>query len=1001
MLFIHPLMLLAGLAVAVPIVIHLLNRRSAKTIDWGAMEFLLGSLVSRKRRVLLEEILLLGCRCLLVALAVTALARPVIPAGSSLAWAVVLPMVLAGCVSFGVGTAAWQQPRWRWGAYGLGVGLLSLAVLAVTLDRVLHLAALVGDARDVALVIDGSSSMKIEVQGKTNFARAVEEAREVIRNLNRSSTASIVLAGPVPQVKTPFPLTDSEQLLGILNGLEPSGGPMDVHAALQTASLGLALGTNPTKQIVLITDGQRTGWTPSDRSRWQATAQEVRGPHALAPQLFCRTLDLPARPRNIALTELSCSRRIVGTDRPLGLRVQVVNTGQSPVPACAAYFSVDGKQVDRRPITQLDSGASETLSFSYRFPTPGPHVVEVRADIDDDLADDNRLVHVVYVLDRLPVLLIDGRPGGRLLDRAGGFLQLALDPPNAVSSGDGKRGQSPQAKGDSPFLPPAAADGKRGQSPQANGDSPLFPQPPGLVEVRMVEPWRVREVQDWDHYRVVVLADVVDLPAEVTSKIVDFVLRGGGLLIAPGQQASPAFYNGWNVAQGEERMRFLPATLKARVAAEGGGREGRGGEGKGGQPPLPSANGESPALAGVQLSMSSLVHPALVPLLETKKTDLDTVEINNYWQLETNPAGREKGDSPHLGEAPVGPFRQMGTVPVFLGGRLTNGESWLLEKSFGRGKVLLTATALDVRDSNLPTRQSFVPLVHALVYYLAGDAQWDLNQHPAKQLVLRFPAAPSGVAAGANTAAPGANTAAPVSPGGHAGGTEKIKGELTGPDRSRREAIGRVEQGTLSVQIDRVVQPGLYHLKMPGLAVAKPLPAWPPGLTSDHAGIPSSDHAGIPSSDHTGIPLAPAATPALGPAAKPPDESADLGIPLAVQSDPDESNLDRLTEKDFQSLASWVKLEHLAHREDLQAIAAGRAHGVELWKSLVMLAFLIAVLEVVLTRWIALRRIPTAGPADFSQRATTSDFQEELDKFRAQEESRKAEEAVDLSQYMQ
>jgi hypothetical protein len=26
---------------------------------------------------------------------------------------------------------------------------------------------------------------------------------------------------------------------------------------------------------------------------------------------------------------------------------------------------------------------------------------------------------------------------------------------------------------------------------------------------------------------------------------------------------------------------------------------------------------------------------------------------------------REKGDSPHLCEAPFGPFRQMGTVPFF------------------------------------------------------------------------------------------------------------------------------------------------------------------------------------------------------------------------------------------------------------------------------------------------------------------------------------------------
>ncbi len=471
----------------------------------------------------------------------------------------------------------------------------------------------------------------------------------------------------------------------------------------------------------------------------------------------------------------------------------------------------------------------------------------------------------------------------------------------------------------------------------------------------MVEPWRVREVQDWNRYRAVILADVADLPVEVAARIAEFVLRGGGLLIAPGQQASPAFYNGWTVTQGDERVRLPPATLKTFVVQASRLPE---------QPGRLHHKEAGSNLDGhLQLSSSTLVHPALVPLVEAKNTDLDTVEINNYWQLEADPAQRK----------------------ILTGGRLTNGASWLLEKSFGRGKVLLAATALDVRDSNLPTRQSFVPLVHALIYHLAGDAQWDLNQHPAKQLVLRFPVVSSGSALAGYTAgvAAGANAAAPVSPGGHAGRAEKIKGEVTAPDHSRREAIGRVEEGTLSVEIDRVAQPGLYYLKMPGLAAAKPLPARPPGLTGGA----------------TGTSLAPAATLALG-AGQKPAESPDLGIPFVVESDPDESNLARLTDKDFQSLASWVKLEHLAHREDLQAIAAGRAHGVELWKSLVLLAFLIAVFEVALVHWIALRRIPTAGPVDFSQRATTTAFQEELDKFRAQEESRAAEEAVDLSQYM-
>ena len=76
MLFQHNFMLAGIAGIAIPVVIHLLNRRQAKVIDWGAMIFLMDSLLSRRRRVLLEEILLLSTRCLIVALVALALATP-------------------------------------------------------------------------------------------------------------------------------------------------------------------------------------------------------------------------------------------------------------------------------------------------------------------------------------------------------------------------------------------------------------------------------------------------------------------------------------------------------------------------------------------------------------------------------------------------------------------------------------------------------------------------------------------------------------------------------------------------------------------------------------------------------------------------------------------------------------------------------------------------------------------------------------------------------------
>ena len=68
-----------------PLIIHLLNRRKAKVVEWGAMRFLVGSLVSRRRRIQIEEMILLALRCLLMALLALAVARPFTPGESSTA----------------------------------------------------------------------------------------------------------------------------------------------------------------------------------------------------------------------------------------------------------------------------------------------------------------------------------------------------------------------------------------------------------------------------------------------------------------------------------------------------------------------------------------------------------------------------------------------------------------------------------------------------------------------------------------------------------------------------------------------------------------------------------------------------------------------------------------------------------------------------------------------------------------------------------------------------
>ncbi len=86
MTFLNPILATVGLVcVSLPIVIHILMRRRRKPIMWGAMKFLLEAYRQHRKRIKLEQFLLLASRCLIVALVAIALGRPLLGSGGGIA----------------------------------------------------------------------------------------------------------------------------------------------------------------------------------------------------------------------------------------------------------------------------------------------------------------------------------------------------------------------------------------------------------------------------------------------------------------------------------------------------------------------------------------------------------------------------------------------------------------------------------------------------------------------------------------------------------------------------------------------------------------------------------------------------------------------------------------------------------------------------------------------------------------------------------------------------
>ncbi|MCW1883577.1 PA14 domain-containing protein [Luteolibacter flavescens] len=510
MLFLNP-WLLAGLgAVAIPIVIHLVRRQAAKPIDWGAMRFLFDTVAMRRRKMEWEDLLLMAARCLLLGLVALAIARPFVPPDSSVPWMFVLPAALVGIALFGGSFVLGGKGKWI--LRMSSIVLLLAAVGLVFMERTLNLKRFEASGRrDVALVIDASSSMDLSLDGRTVFSKAVEEAKQLVKDAPRGTAFLVVLGGPAPEAKTAAPLTHRADVLGVLDSLKLIGGTFRAHEALGVATLGLAEGTNASKEIIVFTDAQRAGWRFDNPNAWDGLGEAWQAMPS-KPKLLLRDYGVSPTLRNVSIAGIDFSRSVVGTDREVTLRVTVENTGTEAVTPGAVSLEIGGAKTGEKPVGLLVAGQRESVEFSHRFSQPGPQAITVRIDARDDLAADDEAERVVNVRANLPVLLVDGNPAGSFFERAAGYSALALAP---------------------------TSDLRRGKT--AGKDYLMDPE---------VIPAPELKDGDLEGRAVIVLADVPRLPERLASKIAAAVNDGAGLMIIAGPRAEAAFYNQWTGGDG-------------------------------------------------------------------------------------------------------------------------------------------------------------------------------------------------------------------------------------------------------------------------------------------------------------------------------------------------------------------------------------------------------------------------------------------------------------------
>jgi hypothetical protein len=522
-LFLNPgFLLIAAALVSVPIIIHLINRMRFKRIRWAAMEFLLKAQKRTRRRLIIEQMLLLALRCLLIALVGLLVSR------------------FIGCGDANLA----GKPN-------------------------LHIA-----------LLDDTPSMQdqwIQDGVKKNcFEVAKNEIliKKIAKGLSLSKTSDRLIIVPLSQLTDPDfkgesfeRLNDPDKLKACnqyIGELQPSMVHVNMLQAVKRAQAIMA--DYPESQLTLhiLSDFRHDDWSTS---KADALLKEVSGMVQVQKGIKIRPIDTvyPARSAgqanpdardNVGILDLRPSTRIIGTNMPVQFTVTLKNfSGKQAEFHLEARNENTGKDMQdvdfnpQNPIKMLP-GATSTVTFEKRFipdKANEPYFAHVSVRLvdalkhelgNDGLLADNLRHAVVEVRDKVPILVVDGDgPKGRDESKDSFFIHVAL----------------------------TSVPGSSYQ--MVYGDE--------LAPGNATNPTKALERADLNKFPTIFMLNVRDLTPKQTANLENYVKEGGGVAFFMGPNVNPAWYNknlykeGKGIFPAPIRDDFYPGRLEKELEPKG------------------------------------------------------------------------------------------------------------------------------------------------------------------------------------------------------------------------------------------------------------------------------------------------------------------------------------------------------------------------------------------------------------------------------------------------
>ncbi|MCE9582128.1 MAG: BatA domain-containing protein [Planctomycetes bacterium] len=375
--FLHGPLLWLGVAGSIPILIHLFNRQRYKRIQWAAMDWLLAALKRTRRRMQIENLILLLIRIAVLLLLATALARPFLQSA---------------------------------------------------------IASQIGESNThVVIVLDVSYSMDYRGTDKTT---PMEKARQVAQSIltdlktTESDRFSLIFLTDTPNAIIGEPSSRVDLGRDNVGAAVATDQATSIPKTMELVKDALDKSNNFVKKVFIITDNQRHGWTVPEKDRPRVAelfkqVTDMTSPNGGGIYLY----DVGGNQvDNLAVVDLEMgeSQKVVSTDNSCEFSTTVRNYGSMQVSDVSLNVFVDGAKQTSYTLT-VPPHDKVRQSFYFTFREPGPHAVSVELD-PDALLHDNKRSLAVDVRDALKVLMVNGAKGPTFQTDGVAALKAALNP---------------------------------------------------------------------------------------------------------------------------------------------------------------------------------------------------------------------------------------------------------------------------------------------------------------------------------------------------------------------------------------------------------------------------------------------------------------------------------------------------------------------------------------------------------------------------------------------